>query len=330
MATIKQVCELAGVSAATVSRVINGSDRVIEATRKKVQAAMDELGYQPNLAAQALASNRSNTIGMVISGLDGPFYGTMMAAVEAQLRELNRHLLIASGHGNAESEEEAIKYLSSRQVDGLILLTEGLSSEALLAISQSIPVFLINQQVPGLENRNVWLDNFGGAYRATQHLIEQGHRNIVCIGGPAFKQDANDRVAGFETAMRDAGLDVSGQPIFRVTFGVEGGRQAMNYFREQQLEYSAVVAGSDETAVGVYEWAEENGLVIPDDFSVIGFDNMNLSAYVRPKLSTVAFPIVEMAKASARMAFDVIYNKAHSEGVEFNTELVLRNSVKAL
>jgi LacI family transcriptional regulator len=328
MATIKQVCDLAGVSAATVSRVINGSDRVIEATRKKVQAAMDELGYQPNPVAQALASNRSNSIGMVISGLDGPFYGTMMAAVEAQLRELNRHLLIASGHGDAESERAAIQYLSSRQVDGLILLTEGLDSEALLAINHQIPVFLINQKVKGLESRNVWLDHFGGSYEATQHLIEQGHTQIVCIGGPQHKQDASDRVLGFQSAMQDAGIHCPDKNICRVRFGIEGGMEAMQYFKDKQIRFSAMVVGSDETAIGVYEWAELNGLNIPDDFSVIGFDNMDLSAYVRPKLSTVSFPIIEMARASARMAYEVIYNKQPSEGAEFSTELVLRNSVK--
>lgn len=329
MATIKQVSELAGVSSATVSRVINGSDRVVAATREKVKAAMAELGYQPNAVAQALASNRSNTIGMVISGLDGPFYGPMMAAVESELRNLEKHLIIASGHGRKETEREAINYLISRQVDGLILLTEGLDAEELTDVSKRIPVYLINQHIDGLEQRNIWLDNLLGAEQATDFLISKGHSQIVCIGGSKDKQDANERVIGFNRAMERAGLSVQENAVCRIEFGIEGGKQAMEYFTESGVSYSAVVAGSDETAIGIYEWAEANDKKIPEDFSVIGFDDIHVARFVSPKLTTIAFPMAEMAQACARMAYEEIYNKQPADGREFKPSLVVRNSVRS-
>ena len=194
MSSIYEVSKLAGVSLATVSRVINNSDRVRETTKEKVRAAMAELGYTPNSAAQSLAGNRSNTLGMVVSWLDGPFYGPVMSGVEEELRKFNKHVIIASGHGDPEQERDAVSYLKARQVDGLILLTECLDQGYLNELSNELPIYLINQHYDGLDTRNMWLDNELGGYEATKHLIAKGHTNIVCAAGQAHKQDARERV----------------------------------------------------------------------------------------------------------------------------------------
>lgn len=330
MTTIKEVSELAGVSQATVSRVMNSSERVADATRRKVKAAMLELGYQPNSAAQSLASNRSNTIGMVVASLDGPFYGPVMSGVEEELRGRNKHLIIASGHGQAQQEQEAISFLSSRQVDGLILLTESVDAEYLKGLNARIPIYLINQHIDGLESRNMWLDNEGGCYAATQYLISMGHSQIVCAGGQSYKQDANERVSGFIKAMTEAGLAVSEGSIVRTVFEFSGGLHAMQQFTASGLPFTAVVAGNDEMAIGIYEWAAQHKIRIPEDLSVIGFDDVLMANYVKPRLTTMNFPAYEMARTSARMALDEVYAKRPPKGMEFKPNLVIRDSVRDL
>lgn len=330
MPTIKEVSELAGVSYATVSRVLNGSDLVREPTKEKVRAAMEKLGYKPNSAAQSLASNRSNTIGMIVSFLDGPFYGPVMSGVEEELRKHNKHVLIASGRGRADQEKDAVEYLTSRQVDGLILLTENLDSGYLAELGEKLPIYLINQHLDGLENRNIWLDNEGGAYTATRYLIENGHQKIVCAAGQSYKQDANERVNGYKRAMKEFGLPFSDRHILHTVFQFEGGVEAMEQFDRFGLEFSAVVAGNDEMAIGVIEWATSKGLSIPQDLSVIGFDNVLIANYVRPRLTTVNYPAYEMAKASALQAVNEIYHKKSPRGMEFKTSLVVRDSVASI
>lgn len=328
MSTIKEVSELAGVSLATVSRVMNGSDRVRSETKAKVKAAMESLGYTPNSAAQSLAGNRSNTLGMVVSWLDGPFYGPVMSGVEEELRRHNRHVIIASGHGDAAQERDAVNYLKARNVDGLILLTEGLHEEELTELSKELPIYLINQHFEGLDNRNMWLDNEYGGYAATRFLIEQGHTKIVCAAGQQYKQDARDRVEGFKRAMKEAGLAFTSKHICHTVFDLQGGLTAMKSFEEQALEFTAVFAGSDEMAIGVLDWARGKNLSVPEDLSVIGFDNQMMAHFINPKLTTIDFPAYDMAKASARSAIQEIYHKQKPTGLKFTPSLVIRETVK--
>ena len=327
MITMKEVSDLAGVSQATVSRVINGSDRVTEKTRVRVNQAMQSLGYRPNSAAQSLASNRSNAIGMVVSELQGPFYGPMMAGVEQSLRQAHKHLIIAAGHGDAEQEREAIDFLVNRQVDGLLLMVERLDDDELVALNQRVPVFLINHPVEALSNRCVSLDNELGGYRATRYLLDQGHRKIACVTGQIWKPDARDRLQGYHRAMAEAGIAVQKNWVVDSYFEFAGGFQAMETLINGGFDGTAVFAGNDEMAFGVLEAATHNGIAVPEQLSVIGFDNSLTAQYVKPKLTTLHFPMFEMAQASARMALDGIYNKAESQACQFEPTLVERNTV---
>lgn len=327
MITMKDVSDLAGVSQATVSRVINGSDRVTEKTKLRVNQAMQALGYRPNSAAQSLASSRSNAIGMVVSKLEGPFYGPMMAGVEHALRQAHKHLIIAAGHGDADLEREAIEFLVNRQVDGLLLMVERLEDAELVELNQRVPVFLINHPVTALSHRCVSLDNELGGYRATRYLLDQGHRRIACIMGQTWKPDAHDRLQGYRRAMSEAGIAVPDDWVVNTYFELAGGYQAMETLIERQFDGTAVFAGNDEMAFGVLEAAGHHGIRVPDQLSVIGFDNSLTAQYVNPKLTTLHFPMFEMAQASARMALDGIYNKAESQACQFEPTLVERHTV---
>lgn len=327
---ILEVATLAGVSPSTVSRVTSGNAVVKPETRARVLEAMEKLGYKPNSAAQSLSSKRSNTLGMVVAGLDGPFYGPMISGVESALRARGKHLIIASGSGDAASEEEAVEFLLNRQVDGLILLTEWLEQRFVSNLEARIPVYMINQYYQGMDNRVMLLDDVDGGYRATQYLLSQGHRKIACISGQEFKQDANDRVSGYKAALRDAGIPVLDDLIARTSFEVQGGIEGMELLAGRGSEFTAVVVGNDESAIGVYSWAKEHGLQIPQDLSVIGYDDILLARYLTPPLTTMRAPNYEMAKQAADSAFNEIYSKAVAKGGSFKTELVERGSVARL
>ncbi|GGX55774.1 LacI family DNA-binding transcriptional regulator [Saccharospirillum salsuginis] len=330
MPTIKEVSELAGVSQATVSRVMNGSDRVTEATKRRVMDAMKTLGYHPKAAAQSLASNRTNSIGMVVSELQGPFYGPMMAGVEEVMRKAHKHLIIAAGHGEEHTEREAIEFLINRQVDGLILLVERLDDDYLLALNERVPLFLINHHIQGLHDRTIWLDNELGGYRATRYLIDQGHERIACITGQMWKQDAQERLQGYQRAMAEAGIEVRDEWIVNSYFELEGGIEAFHTLMERDTGCTAVLACNDELAFGVLEAADDAGIKLPEQLSVMGFDNVLTARYVQPKLTTMNFPMYEMAQASARMVMTAVYEKQQTEEAVFEPTLVERQSVRSL
>lgn len=328
--SIIEVATLAGVSPSTVSRVTNGTAVVKEETKKKVLEAMAKLGYQPNSAAQSLSSKRSNTLGMVVAQLDGPFYGPMISGVESALRAHGKHLIIASGSGDAKSEEEAVSFLLNRQVDGFILLTEWLEKRYVEELSRSIPVYMINQHYEGLEDRIMLLDDVDGGYQATKYLIEHGHKKIACISAQEFKQDANDRVQGYKKALREVGLPVLDDLIVRTNFEVQGGLDGMQELKNRNADFTAIVVGNDESAIGVYSWANANGISIPDDLSVIGYDDILLANFINPPLTTMRAPNYEMAKTAADNAFKEIYRKSPPQGASFQTRLIERSSVAAL
>lgn len=327
---ILEVAKLAGVSASTVSRVTSGNAVVKPETRKRVEEAMQKLGYRPNSAAQSLSSKRSNTLGMVVAGLDGPFYGPMISGVESALRERGKHLIIASGSGDSKSEEEAVTFLLDRQVDGLILLTEWLEQSFVAELSTRLPIYMINQYYEGLENRVMLLDDVDGGYQATKYLLDQGHRDIACISGQLFKQDANHRVEGYKAALREAGIPVLDDLIARTSFEVQGGIEGMELLSERGARFTGVVVGNDESALGVYSWTKDRGLRIPEELSVIGYDDILLARFLSPPLTTMHAPNFEMAKRAADSAFNEIYRKGTPVGGSFKTTLIERESVAAL
>lgn len=228
MATIYDVSFLAGVSLATVSRVVNNTGKVSEKTRQKVHDAMAQLDYRPNTIAQSLASNRSNSVGVLVSQLDGPFYGPMMREVESALRAANKHVIIAAGHSDAAQEKEAVEFLLSRGCDALIVDAEILSNEYLQELcSGKTPVVLINRHVDGIEERCVHLNNLQGGLLASRHVLAHGHSRIAYISGPLFKLDARERLEGHKQALAEKGLEFDDALFFEGDFREEGGFEGM-------------------------------------------------------------------------------------------------------
>src|SRR5690606_17639996 len=219
MATIYEVSKRAGVSLATVSRVLNNSGRVTERTRQKVLAAMAELDYRPNSIAQSLASNRSNSVGIMVPELHGPFFGTLITGIEQVLREAGKHTIVTVGHSNEAEEKDGIDFLVSRRCDALILHVDAVSDEFIVELDDGpVPVVLVNRLVPQVEEKCIRLDNFHGGRIATAYLLELGHRDIAYISGPLWKSDARDRLAGHKQALADAGVEFDTRLFFEGDF----------------------------------------------------------------------------------------------------------------
>ncbi|WP_394200911.1 LacI family DNA-binding transcriptional regulator [Shewanella waksmanii] len=329
MATIYDVSVLAGVSLATVSRVMNKNAKVSEKTEKKVLDAMAQLGYRPNAIAQSLASNCSNSVGVLVSELRGHFYGSMMSGIEAEFRVAHKHVIIAAGHSEEQLEKEGIEFLISRRCDALILHVEAVSDEYLIELCQGpVPVVLINRYIEQIEDRCVHLNNELGGYIATKAVIDQGHKDIAYIAGPSWKEDAQNRLHGHKRALEEHNLTFHEQLVYEGDYREESGSQGFLALHKTQQSFSAVVCANDEMASGAMDAVRTVGLSMPNEMSVMGFDNNVLANYMFPKLSSVDYPIAEMGHMAAKMVLKQCYQSPQENLSNiFDPKLVLRDSI---
>ena len=329
MATIIEVAKLAGVSSATVSRVMNKNARVNDNTREKVMDAMTELGYRPNSFAQSLASNRSNSVGILVSELQGSYFGQMMAGIEAELRAAGKHVIITTGHSEEEKEKDGIEFLMSRNCDAIILHVEAVSDDFLIQLCKDdLPVYLMSRSVEGVSENCINLNNELGGYLATQAVIEQGHSNIAYIAGPQFKPDAKDRLAGHKRALATKGIPFEDKLYFEGDFKERGGIEGLKYFINNKQDFSALVCANDEMASGSITYAREQGFSLPEELSIIGFDNMNFARHTYPTLTTIDNPVNLMGHMAAKLVLKNVYKKKHiSIKHFFEPTLITRDSV---
>lgn len=332
MATIYQVSELAGVSLATVSRVMNNNPRVSDATRNKVLAAMDQLGYRPNSIAQSLASNRSNSVGILVSELHGPFYGAMLSGIENECRAAGKHVIIAAGHSEEASEIDGIEFLKSRSCDALILHVEAVSDEYLLQLAaDNTPIVLINRFIPALADNCICLNNELGGYLATRLLLQQGHRQLAYIAGPAWKSDARERYAGHQRALAEAGLKQNPALVAEGDFQEQGGAEALAQLLKQGMPFTGLICANDEMAAGAMAEARQQGISLPEQLSIVGFDNVIVARYVYPQLSTIDYPVEDMGRMAARWVLNHVYQQPGLALQNlFEPTVVQRDSVLAL
>lgn len=328
--TIKEVAEYAQVSQATVSRVINGQGTVKHSNLEKVHRAISELGYTPNSAAKALASNRSNSVGMLVGSLDGPFYGPLMHAAEDSLYKNKLHFIVTSGQGREEKELDALKFLRSKQVDGVIVHAEKLSDDALLSFAKDFKsLVILNRFIPELSNQCLYLDNELGGYMATKHLVENGHRRIACITGQLNKTDARDRLLGYIRALAEHGvgydpsLTIEGRFDHKLNLNYEKAYELIS----QKEDVTAIFCQNDNIALAMYDVCAAKNLTVGEDISIIGFDNDFMCSHMRPQLSTVGFPIYEFGQIAAKMIVDQLNDTDSIANKKLIPSLVVRNSV---
>jgi LacI family transcriptional regulator len=329
MANIYEVAELAGVSLATVSRVINPGAKVSDKTRQKVLAAMEELGYKPNSIAQSLATRSSNAVGVLVSELYGPFFGAMLSAIEQTFKAAGKFVLVAAGHNNEAQEREAIRFLMSRNCDALIVHVEALPDKFLVDHDHDkTPIIIMNRKVRGLADRCFSLNNELGGYLATQSLLRRKHRRIAYISGPLDWVDARQRLAGHKRALDEAGVKFDERLLYEGDYHETGGQDALNALFSKQIPFTAVVCANDGMAAGAMAAAHERGLELPRELSIVGFDDAPISRYVYPKLTTVHYPIADMAEMAARWVLKHVYEQEQPDVQQsFEPRLVERDSV---
>ena len=334
--TIIDVSKLAGVSNATVSRVLNGNDKVSEENRAKVLDAMNKLGFKPNVVAQSLASKRTSSVGVLVAELHGPFYGSMMSGLEATLRKSGKHAIITTGHSDAQREREGIEFLISRKCDALILYVEAVSDDYLIELAKHAPPFvLINRDIPELKDQTICLNNEQGGYLATKALLENGHKDIAYVSGPLWKSDAMARLSGHKRALNESGLSFNEELLSEGDFREAGGREAMGILLDKkqagEIEFTAVACANDEMASGAMKAAREHNLKIPDELSFVGFDNVIIAQYLYPSLSTIDYPVDSMGHEAATWVLKHVYDIDNLDvKKEFEPEFIPRDSIKQL
>ncbi|MGB5489113.1 MAG: LacI family DNA-binding transcriptional regulator [Lysobacterales bacterium] len=331
MATIYEVSKLAGVSLATVSRVMNNSGKVTPKTRDKVLAAIEELGYRPNSMAQSLASKRSNSIGILIPELYGPFFGIMLSSVEAELRNAGKRVIITAGHSDEAKERDCIEFLLGSSCDALILHVYSVPHEYLVKLNKGpVPIIMLHSYLPEMADNCINLDNEHGGYIATKALLDRGHKKLAYISGPHWKIDSFKRLAGHRRALKEFGLEFDEKLVIQGDFEEASGREAMRQLLRTGIPFTGVVCANDEMAAGAMDTARKQGLTIPDDISVIGYDNVYFTDYLHPKLSSIGCRISEMGQMAARCVLKNAYGQTDLKiQNNFKPRLVMRDSVKS-
>lgn len=303
MITIRDVARAAGVSVATVSRVLNNSSAVTAETRDAVMRAASGLGYQPNANAQALASQVSDTIGVVVMDVSDPFFGALVKAVDTVAQRLHKHVLINNSYHQLEKERHAIEVLIRQRCNALIVHAKALCDEELAGFMAQIPgMVLINRRLPGYAHRCVFLDNVSGALMATRMLQTQGHQRIGYLNSIHGIEDTDQRCAGWLQALSEQGINPPDSWIASSEPDLQGGESAMVELLSRNLRLTAVFAYNDSMAAGALTALKDNGIAVPQQLSLIGFDDIPISRYTDPQLTTVRYPIVSMAKLATELA----------------------------
>ncbi|MDR9827628.1 LacI family DNA-binding transcriptional regulator [Vibrio sp. FNV 38] len=327
MITIKEVSELAQVSQSTVSRTLNGHASVKERNRQKVFAAIEQLGYTPNAFAQALASSRSNSIGMLVGSLAGPFYGPLMHYAEETAREHNMHLIVASGQESKSRELDSIRFLQSKRVDGMILHTDKLSDDELVHVVKCNPnTVVLNRYIADIAQHCLYLDNELGGYLATQLLLENGHRRIACITGQQSKVDTHERLQGYQRALLEYGIPFDSNLVVEGRFDHQGNHEAAQTLLQRKTGASAIFCQNDAIALAVYDLCYEHNIKVGEELAIVGFDNDTYSQHIRPRLTTVNFPIKKMGEVAVKMLLAMTNKTEFSQEIKLLPSLVIRES----
>lgn len=332
MTTIKDVAKLSGVSISTVSRVINKPESVIPKKRNAVLKAMSELDYQPNFLARALVSNKSNCIGLLVGEMGAAFSSEMMVGIDQVIIQAGKHAIITSGYQDAKLEKEAIDFLIQRQCDGLIIHSKALPDDVLVKMSKSsTPMVFINRLIPGIEDKCVFLDNVLGAQLAIRHLVRNGHKKIAFLDSSLkVVADSRERLAGYKSALAEAGIAFDESLVAYSLPDEDGGVQSMGDVLSRRNDFTAVFTYNDLMAAGAINLLQDSGISVPQQISVVGFDDIVIAKYLSPKLTTIRYPVNEMGAVAAKQVLNLMepdkFPQVHSS-LRFTPRLIDRKSV---
>ncbi len=326
--TLEDVARRAEVSTATVSRYLSAPDRVRPAMRLRVQMAIDALGYTPHGAAQALASQRSNTIGAVIPTLDNAIFATMVQTLQKELSAKGKTLLLAASDYDPVRERGQIENLIVRGVDGLMLTGEA-RDPAVYALLARHGIRYANTYVhhPASSHPTIGFDNLRAMHKVVGYLYDLGHRDFAMIAGIAEGNDrASERISGVREALERKGLRLAPARLLERSYAMSNGREALRQLMAQSDRPTAVMCGNDILALGALLEAMALGLRVPEDLSIVGFDDLDLAREIPPGLTTVHAPLEEMGRLTAAYLTEPGPTGDRVPHTELTAELVVRGS----
>ncbi|WP_128895245.1 LacI family DNA-binding transcriptional regulator [Longirhabdus pacifica] len=327
MPTIKDVAKLAGVAVSTASYALNNSNKVKEETKNKVMKAAEELNYQKNGLASDLKRTSTNTIALILSDLSGPYYSELIKGVQDITRTHGFDLIACSSIGGSAST--ALKFLREKRVDGVIILAHNIKDETIQSSArQDFPIVVLDRSLDNEFVNEIEVDNVQGAFTATEYLIHKGHQEIAYISGPANSHDNELRLQGYKNALNHHQLPYRSKWKISGEFTREGGYKATKMLIAQNDLPEGIFYGNDEMAVGGLQALKENGITVPEDISVIGFDDIQLSEFVSPPLTTMKQPKYEAGALAVHLIFQLLSNEKVENYYKLSTELVERESVK--
>ena len=304
--TLLDVAREAGVSPSTVSRILNGTAKVSPDKRKAVESAIAEMHFEPNQLAQNLKKGCSMTIGIVVQDIASPFFAETLRGVDDGLKGSGYASVIVSGHWNAQEENDRVKLLLARKVDGIILLSGRIEDDAVLNFAKLRPIVATGRAIQSDTAIGFKLDNEYGALLAVRHLIDLGHRRIAFVAGPADNTDSCERFAGYKRALAEASLEFDPNLVVESDLQEASGLLAINRLFESKQHFSAVFAINDQTAYGVRLSLYRKGIRVPDDISLIGFDDLPSSSYTTPPLTTIRQPLYDTGLIATKALLGLI------------------------
>jgi LacI family transcriptional regulator len=333
MATIRDVARLAGVGIGTVSRVLSGKGAVSPKTLLKVNQAMESLNFIPNSSARSLVSKKMNTIGIWGTETSGEINRRTLREMESELKEFEVHLIIADGDLNSSKNPNASRNsfnkLVNKGCDGIIIWGSDLPALEILQIENEFPnITLLNNKIGLIDDKCFYFDHYQAGYVCGQHLIDQGHSNIACITGWLETDDGNQRHQGFLSAMKDNNVNIPDELIFEGNYTYRKGYEGALYLLKQDQPFTALFCGNDQSAMSAIAALSIKGFNVPNDISIMGYDDMNIASYTSPPLTTVRVPFNRMAISATRRLLNLCYNLELSIDYDFPTQLIERYSVK--
>ncbi len=327
--TIKELAKLLDLSPTTVSRVLSGNakkHRISDATEKLVKETAKKYQYQPNLIARNLRLQETNTIGLVIPDISNPFFANLARMIEIELRKRGKLILLSDTHDSSDLESETLTFLFGRKVDGILVAPVGLTCEHLQRFTH-VPMVMIDRYFSELSVPYVSTDNYAGAYVATQYLINKNHSQIACIQGLVNTISNKERVRGFRKAIEDHGFSSGNIEICGTDFSIENGYNTAKKLLKQASSLTAIFTLGNQIAIGAIRAIRENGLKIPEDISIISFDDQAYFDLTYPPLTTIRQPINLIGQEAVRILFDLMDGKK-PESKLLPAQLVERSSVK--
>jgi LacI family transcriptional regulator len=327
--TIREVAKKAGVSVATVSRALNDSGLVVAKTETKIRKIARELNYIPSASARSLSIQKTETISLLLPDMYGDFFSEIIRGADLAARNAKYHLLVSSSHSNTEELDAAVKTLSGR-VDGMIIMSPHLeSSTHFRSVLEAMPTVILGPTRDLGKANYISIDNVGGARQVLQHLLKRGHTRIAIIRGERDNVDAEERLSGYTDVLKESGIAVSDENIVEGDFTEDSGYNAAARLVRQTIRPTAIVASNDSMAIGALRRLREENIGVPDEIAVAGFDDILISNYVHPPLTTVHVDISQLGTLSVNLLMASLSQSQPQRPEQryvLPTELVVRES----